>query len=120
MKKLTKFLLTVYIAVSVTAVSAQPAPSAPAAPPPDFKHKTAHVNGINIHYVIGGKGEPLVLVHGFGNNWYMWNRILPELSKYFTVIAPDLRGLGESDKPAGGYDKKTMATDIHELVKQLG
>ena len=92
----------------------------PAAPPPNFKHQTANVNGVNIHYVIGGEGEPLVLIHGFGQNWFMWNRLLPELSKHFTVIAPDLRGTGESDKPAGGYDKKTMSTDIHELVKQLG
>ncbi len=50
----------------------------------------------------------------------MWNRLLPELSKHFTVIAPDLRGVGESDKPESGYDKKTMASDIHELVGQLG
>jgi pimeloyl-ACP methyl ester carboxylesterase len=92
----------------------------PAAPPANFKHQVAQVNGINMHYVIGGEGEPLVLVHGFGQNWYMWNRILPELSKHFTVIAPDLRGIGESDKPEGGYDKKTMATDLHELVKKLG
>ncbi|HMC84794.1 MAG TPA: alpha/beta hydrolase [Chitinophagaceae bacterium] len=92
----------------------------PAAPPANFKHQYATVNGIKIHYVIGGKGEPLVLVHGFGQNWFMWNRLLPELSKHFTVIAPDLRGLGESAKPAGGYDKKTMAGDIHELVKKLG
>lgn len=92
----------------------------PAAPPAGFKHQMAAVNGIKIHYVIGGTGEPLVLVHGFGQNWFMWNRLLPELSKHFTVIAPDLRGVGESDKPADGYDKKTMATDIHELVKQLG
>jgi len=89
-------------------------------PPADFKHQTANVNGVNIHYVIGGTGEPLVLVHGFGQNWYMWNRLLPELSKHFTVIAPDLRGVGESDKPADGYDKKTMAVDIHELVNSLG
>ena len=93
---------------------------APALPPSGFKSEMANVNGINIHYVIGGQGEPLVLVHGFGQNWYMWNRLLPELSKHFTVIAPDLRGIGESDKPAGGYDKKTMAVDIHELVKKLG
>lgn len=93
---------------------------APANPPENFKHETATVNGIKIHYVIGGKGDPLVLVHGFGQNWYMWNRLLPELSKHFTVIAPDLRGVGESDKPEGGYDKKTMASDIHELVNQLG
>tara|TARA_R110000868_G_scaffold409765_2_gene695957 strand:- start:15600 stop:16622 length:1023 start_codon:yes stop_codon:yes gene_type:complete len=92
----------------------------PADPPTNFKHQMAEVNGVNIHYVIGGKGDPLVLIHGFGQNWYMWNRILPELSKHFTVIAPDLRGVGESDKPDSGYDKKTMASDIHELVKHLG
>ena len=92
----------------------------PADPPSNFKHQSAFVNGINIHYVIGGTGEPLVLLHGFGQNWFMWNRLLPELSKHFTVIAPDLRGVGESDKPDSGYDKKTMAIDIHELVKKLG
>lgn len=92
----------------------------PAAPPSSFKHQMATVNGVNIHYVIGGQGEPLVLVHGFGQNWFMWNRLLPELSKHFTVIAPDLRGVGESEKTEDGYDKKTMAVDIHELVKKLG
>ena len=68
----------------------------PASPPPNFKHQYATVNGVKIHYVIGVKGEPLLLVHGFGQNWYMWNRLLPELSKHFTVIAPDMRGVGES------------------------
>ena len=106
--------------VSQNAETTQPALSEPANPPANFKHQTKTVNGVNIHYVIGGKGEPLVLLHGFGQNWYMWNRLLPELSKHFTVIAPDLRGVGESDKPETGYDKKTMATDMHELVKQLG
>lgn len=92
----------------------------PAAPPAGFKDASAMVNGVNIHYVIGGQGEPLLLVHGFGQNWYMWNRLLPELSKFFTVIAPDLRGVGKSDKPASGYDKKTMAADLHALMKKLG
>ncbi|SDH40873.1 Pimeloyl-ACP methyl ester carboxylesterase [Dyadobacter soli] len=92
----------------------------PADPPSNFRHETANVNGVNIHYVIGGAGEPLLLVHGFGQNWYMWNRLLPELSKHFTVIAPDLRGVGESDKPEGGYDKKTMAADMHGLMQKLG
>jgi len=91
----------------------------PAAPPSNFKHAYTKVDGITIHYVIGGSGEPLVLLHGFGQNWYMWNRILPELSKHFTVIAPDLPGLGESGKPDSGYDKKTMAAYIHGVVKQL-
>jgi pimeloyl-ACP methyl ester carboxylesterase len=92
----------------------------PSNPPANFKHQYANVNGVKIHYVIGGSGDPLVLLHGFGQNWYMWNRLLPELSKHFTVITPDLRGMGESDKPDSGYDKKTMAVDIHELVKKLG
>jgi pimeloyl-ACP methyl ester carboxylesterase len=92
----------------------------PALAPVGFKHQYAQVNGVKIHYVIGGKGEPLLLVHGFGQNWYMWNRLLPELSKHFTVIAPDLRGVGESGKPVGGYDKKNMAVDLHELMKTLG
>ena len=91
-----------------------------AAPPAGFTSSSAKVNGVNIHYVKGGKGDALVLIHGFGQNWYMWNRLLPELSKHFTVIMPDLRGLGESGKPVSGYDKKTMATDVHELIKSLG
>ncbi|GAO41761.1 alpha/beta fold hydrolase [Flavihumibacter petaseus] len=94
--------------------------SQPAAPPANFKHQTATINGINIHYVIGGEGEPLLLIHGFGQNWYMWNRILPELSKHFTVIAPDLPGLGESDKPDTGYTKKQLANNLHSLMQQLG
>jgi pimeloyl-ACP methyl ester carboxylesterase len=92
----------------------------PAIPPSDFKSQIVNINGINIHYVIGGTGEPLLLIHGFGQNWYMWNRLLPELSKHFTVIAPDLRGVGESDKPDSGYDKKTLAADLHGLIKKLG
>ena len=92
----------------------------PANPPSNFQHRTTNVNGINIHYVMGGSGEPLLLLHGFGQNWFMWNRLLPELSKHFTVIAPDLPGVGESDKPETGYDKKTVAVHIHDLVNKLG
>jgi pimeloyl-ACP methyl ester carboxylesterase len=92
----------------------------PALPPKGFSNRYAIVNGVKLHYVIGGRGTPLMLVHGFPQNWYMWNRLLPELSKHFTVIAPDLRGVGESGKPQGGYDKKNMAVDLHELAKKLG
>jgi pimeloyl-ACP methyl ester carboxylesterase len=92
----------------------------PASPPPGFASRYATVNGVSIHYVIGGKGQPLLLIHGFGQNWYMWNRLLPELSKHFTVVTPDLRGVGESGKPAAGYEKKNMAVDMHELMNKLG
>ncbi|HVX28710.1 MAG TPA: alpha/beta hydrolase [Parafilimonas sp.] len=92
----------------------------PAQPPSNFKSAISNVNGINIHYVIGGSGEPLLLIHGFGQNWYMWNRLLPELSKHFTVIAADLPGIGESDKPDSGYTKRQLAQDLHALMQQLG
>ncbi len=85
-----------------------------------FTHHKTEVNGIQLHYVMGGKGEPLVLLHGFPQTWYEWHRVMPALARKYTVIAPDVRGAGDSDKPVGGYDKRTMATDIHALVQHLG
>jgi pimeloyl-ACP methyl ester carboxylesterase len=85
-----------------------------------FSHRTASVNGIQMHYVIGGQGDPLVLLHGWPETWYAWHKVMPALAKNYTVIAPDLRGLGDSSKPPTGYDGKTVAEDIHQLVTQLG
>jgi pimeloyl-ACP methyl ester carboxylesterase len=70
--------------------------------------------------VIGGHGDPLVLLHGWPETWYEWRHVMPALAKNYTVIAPDLRGLGDSSKPLTGYDGKTTAEDIHQLVSQLG
>jgi pimeloyl-ACP methyl ester carboxylesterase len=85
-----------------------------------FSHHMASVNGIQLHYVRGGQGEPIVLLHGWPETWYEWRHIMPALAKNYTVIAPDLRGLGDSSKPLTGYDGKTVAEDIHQLVTQLG
>jgi pimeloyl-ACP methyl ester carboxylesterase len=85
-----------------------------------FSHSTASVNGIQLHYVIGGHGDPVVLLHGWPETWYEWHRVMPALAKNYTVIAPDLRGLGDSSKPLTGYDGKTVAEDIHQLVGKLG
>ena len=85
-----------------------------------FSHGSASVNGIQLHYVIGGHGDPIVLLHGWPETWYEWHLVMPALAKNHTVIAPDLRGLGESSKPLTGYDGKTVAQDIHQLVTQLG
>jgi hypothetical protein len=85
-----------------------------------FSHRTASVNGIQLHYVIGGHGNPVVLLHGWPETWYEWRHVMPALSKNYTVIAPDLRGLGDSSKPPTGYDGKTVAKDIHQLVAKLG
>ena len=83
-----------------------------------FSHHTATVNGIQIHYVMGGKGDPVVLLHGWPETWYQWRHVMPTLAKNYTVITPDLRGIGDSSKPATGYDGKTVAEDIHQLVTQ--
>jgi pimeloyl-ACP methyl ester carboxylesterase len=85
-----------------------------------FSHHTASVNGIQLHYVIGGHGNPLVLLHGWPETWYEFRLVMPALAKSYTVIVPDLRGLGDSSKPLTGYDGKTVAEDIHQLVTMLG
>src|SRR5215469_9543238 len=86
-----------------------------------FSHHMAVVNnGVQIHYVIGGHGDPVVLLHGWPETWYEWRHVMPALAKNYTVVAPDLRGLGDSSKPLVGYDGKTTAEDIHQLVSQLG
>jgi pimeloyl-ACP methyl ester carboxylesterase len=85
-----------------------------------FSHHMASVNGVQIHYVIGGQGKPIVLLHGWPQTWYEWRHVMPALAKNYTVIVPDLRGLGDSSKPVTGYDGKTTAEDIYQLVSQLG
>jgi pimeloyl-ACP methyl ester carboxylesterase len=91
----------------------------------DYTHHKTTVNGIQLHYVIGSEGnsqgDPIVLLHGWPQTWYEWRHIIPELiANNYTVIAPDMRGLGESEKPQTGYDTKTVAADIYQLVKKLG
>jgi pimeloyl-ACP methyl ester carboxylesterase len=88
--------------------------------PTGFTEKSAEVNGVRINYKIGGQGPPVVLLHGYTETSHMWLPLMPLLAKNHTVIAPDLRGAGNSERPQGGYDKKTMAKDMRELVHQLG
>lgn len=85
-----------------------------------FTSEFAEVNGIRMHYVTGGDGDPLVLLPGWPRTWYQFHKIMPTLARNYRVIAVDLRGMGESDKPAAGYDKKTMARDVYELIRTLG
>ena len=79
----------------------------------------ATVNGVRLHYLIAGKGEPVLLLHGYAQNSHMWRPLIAELAKSHTVVAPDLRGFGQSAKPQRGYDKKTMAQDVHALASSL-
>ena len=88
--------------------------------PGDFRNGYASVNGTTLHYVTGGEGSPLVLLPGWPETWWQFRKIMPKLAQHFRVIAVDLRGMNSSGKPAGGYDKKTMAEDIYQLVRRLG
>jgi pimeloyl-ACP methyl ester carboxylesterase len=81
-----------------------------------FTHKFADVDGMRMHYVTGGTGEPLVLLHGWPQTWYAWRGIMPELAKHYTVYAVDLPGLGDSRGAAKSYDKKTLARYVHGLI----
>jgi pimeloyl-ACP methyl ester carboxylesterase len=87
-------------------------------PVPIESHR-ALVNGVRLHYLKAGQGEPVVLLHGWPQTSHAWRKVMPQLAGRFTVIAPDLRGLGDSDKPAAGYDKRTVAQDIFELARAL-
>jgi pimeloyl-ACP methyl ester carboxylesterase len=82
--------------------------------------RMAEVNGTRLHYLIAGQGEPVLLLHGYAQTSHMWRPLIAELAKTHTVVAPDLRGFGDSAKSDGGYDKKTMAQDVHDLAASLG
>lgn len=82
--------------------------------------RLAAVNGIRMYYETAGDGPLLVLLHGWPQTSYCWRALVPPLARHFTVVTPDLRGYGQSDKPAHGYDKRTMAADVRALVEHLG
>ena len=87
---------------------------------PAIQDRFASVGGIRLHYLIAGKGDPVILLHGYAQNSHMWRPLMVELARTRLVIAPDLRGFGQSAKPLDGYTKKAMAQDIHALAISLG
>jgi pimeloyl-ACP methyl ester carboxylesterase len=100
----------------VTCASVLAGPADAQAPQSRF----ADVKGVRLHYLIAGQGEPVVLLHGYAQTSHMWRPLMTELARTRTVIAPDLRGIGQSSIPADGYTKAVMAQDIHALVHSLG
>ncbi len=83
-------------------------------------HHVADLTEVRLHYVTAGAGAPVVLLHGWPQTWFMWRDVMPLLAPHFSLIAPDMRGLGDSSRPENGYDKKTVARDIAELMTALG
>ncbi|SOE97438.1 Pimeloyl-ACP methyl ester carboxylesterase [Burkholderia sp. D7] len=88
--------------------------------PVAIKSVSRRVNGLRIHAITAGQGSPVVLLHGWPQTSYAWRKLIPLLAKRHTVIAPDLRGFGDSSKPFSGYDKKTIAGDLSALLQSLG
>ncbi len=85
-----------------------------------FSDRYVEANGLRQHVVVGGEGPPLLLVHGWPENWYAWRLVMPQLARHFTVIAPDQRGIGLTGKPRTGYDTATLAKDLAALMDELG
>ncbi|WP_225440347.1 alpha/beta fold hydrolase [Amycolatopsis eburnea] len=104
-----------------SSVTAQPSSTYPQSQPPaGFQSKYAEVNGFRMHYVVGGKGSPVVMLHGFPQCWTEWKQQMVPLSRDHTVIAVDLRGACDSQVTPSGYQAAQLAADVHQLVKQLG
>lgn len=129
MHKLALTALGLSLALLGTDVSAKTAAKTPAkavasatafAVPAGFKTKTVHADGADIYVRYGGSGPAVLLIHGFGDTGDMWNGLAAKLSKTHTVIVPDLRGMGLSSHPAGGYDKRTQAGDMRAVLTDLG
>lgn len=100
--------------------SVSQAPNLPAGFTDTFTSRYISTGDLRQHAVVGGEGPPLLLVHGWPENWYAWRLVMPVLARDFEVIAVDQRGIGLSDKPASGYDTGTLAADLVALMDALG
>ena len=83
------------------------------------EHHFADLADSRVHYVTAGQGRPLVLLHGWPQSWYAWRKVMPRLAARHRLIVPDLRGLGDSSRPADGFDKQRVARDVAELLQRV-
>jgi pimeloyl-ACP methyl ester carboxylesterase len=85
----------------------------------EFAHHYASLKGVRLHYVTMGRGRPVILIHGWPQTWYEWRHVMPLMAaRGFQLVAPDMRGLGDSSRPSSGYDKKTVAHDLWLVMNQ--
>lgn len=87
---------------------------------PGVTHRDVEVDGVRFHVAEAGAGEPLVMLHGWPQNWYMWRRLVEPLASRYRLVMPDLRGFGWSEAPRGSYTKERFATDVLGIVDKLG
>jgi pimeloyl-ACP methyl ester carboxylesterase len=107
-------------AAAIAAAIALPSHAAVQPFPAAFQARTVQTDGAALHVVVGGHGPAVVLLHGFGDTGAMWSPLASRLAPKHTVVVPDLRGMGLSSHPEGGYDKWTQAADIRAVLRQLG
>lgn len=105
-------------ALLVGTANARPADQ-PGVPPPGFTSAKVRVNGTSLHYVRGGRGPAIILIHGMPEDWTEYRAIMPRLAQRFTVVAVDLPGIGKSAPAAGGYEAASLAADLHAMAQAL-
>jgi pimeloyl-ACP methyl ester carboxylesterase len=88
--------------------------------PAGFTSHFATANGVKLHYVIGGSGSPILLIHGWPEDWYEWRTVMPIFAQHHTVVAVDMRGFGASEITDSGYDRRSLAEDLYQLMRQVG
>jgi pimeloyl-ACP methyl ester carboxylesterase len=108
-----------FAAVALVLAVAQPSHAQVKPYPPSFRHHDFQTDGATLFVRVGGSGPAVVLLHGFGDTGDMWAPLAAELVRTHTVVVPDLRGMGLSSHPEGGYDKRTQAADIRSVLTQL-
>ncbi len=113
-------MIRILLAASLLLTLSIPAQAGVVAFPAAFRTQEVAVDGGTIHVRVGGSGPAVVLLHGFGDTGDMWAPLATDLARDHTVVVPDLRGMGLSSIPAGGYDKKTQAGDIRAVLASLG
>ena len=113
-------MLKYFAATAITLALALPAAAEVRPFPKSFHAQEIQANGATLHVVTGGQGSAVVLIHGFGDTGDMWSPLAAELAKTHTVVVPDLRGMGLSSHPEGGYDKWNQAADIRGVLGKLG
>ena len=87
---------------------------------PGVEHRFVDAGRLRMHVAEAGEGDPVLLLHGWPQHWYLWREVIPRLAPHARIICPDLRGFGWTDVPRGGYDRETMAADVLALMDSLG
>jgi pimeloyl-ACP methyl ester carboxylesterase len=120
MKRVSNFLLSLSLLGAIFFFATTSSPAHGQNSDPMIASHDAVISGVKLHYLTAGHGPALILLHGYAETSLMWRPIIPSLAERFTVIAPDLPGIGDSDIPADGLDMKSASIRIHDLAKSLG